>query len=166
MKRESILTNKILAYKEIPDFNMDESVDWAIDMISLGYDTPSLLILAGLSKPTNFFETENYLLETLKELSVELPVKEIALRNYYRYFITLIADSVDVKENLYQLYKIAGTQPENKAIFDFYLLYWAWDDFDSGNTYTHYWQDATAESIEKLTIAKAKEWLKENYILS
>ena len=47
----SDLTSRILAYKELKDFNIDQAVDWAIEMLYLGYETPSILILAGISKP-------------------------------------------------------------------------------------------------------------------
>lgn len=55
----SDLTSKMLAYQYLKDFNIDQVIDWAIEMLQKGYETPSLLILAGISKPTNFFEAEN-----------------------------------------------------------------------------------------------------------
>ena len=156
--KTSLLTNKILAYKYLQDFNIDESIDWAVDMLSLGYETPSLLILAGLSKPTNFFEAENYLLGSLKELKIELPERHEAIIGYCRDFIEKISKSENVKENLYQLYKIAKTTADDKLIFDFYLLYWAWDDLDSGQSYQHYWDGATEANIEQITIDTARKW--------
>ena len=46
----------MLAYQHLKDF--DQSIDWTVEMLSIGYETSSLLILAGISKPTNFFEAE------------------------------------------------------------------------------------------------------------
>lgn len=155
-------TSKILAYREILNFNMNDAIDWAADMLSLGYESPSLLMLAGISKPANFYETESYLISTLKELSIEIPNKEIAIRNYCKYIIFKIANSEDVKENLYQLYTIARTLSDDKKISDFYLLYWAWDDFDFGNIFSHYWDGATKENIEEITVNTANKWLEHN----
>jgi hypothetical protein len=49
----SPLTNEVIAYQEIPDFNMDDCIDWAIEMIGLGFDNENIIMLAGLSKPAN-----------------------------------------------------------------------------------------------------------------
>jgi len=51
----SPLTYKVVAYQSVSDYDMDECVDWAIEMIELGYDTENLIILAGLTKPVNYF---------------------------------------------------------------------------------------------------------------
>lgn len=160
--KTSELTSKILAYQHLDNFNMNEAVDWATEMLVLDYDTPSLAILAGLSKPTNFFEAEKYLLSSLNELGVAFPEKHKAIVGYCRTFIEKIAKSVDVKSNLKGLYSTGQIFDYEKPIFDFYLYYWAWNDFDYGDTYTHYVQDVTKDNIEDLVIKKAVEWLKNN----
>lgn len=77
--RTSDLTSKMLAYPYLVSFDIDQSIDWAVEMLSLGYETPSLLILAGFSKPTNFFEAEKYLLSSLNEIGIALPGKSDAI---------------------------------------------------------------------------------------
>jgi hypothetical protein len=57
MRPISPLTYKVLAYQAVPRFDMGICVDWALKMITLGFDTEHLLILAGLDKPVNYFET-------------------------------------------------------------------------------------------------------------
>lgn len=155
----SALTDKILAYKYLSDFTMDEAVDWAVEMLVKGYETPSLLILSGISKPAYIFEVETYLLNSLSELNIEFPERHKAILNYCKHFIKDIADSKNVKANLYQLYKVANTNDDDKSIFDFYLLYWAWSDLDYGNTYQHYWPEAIKENIESIVINVAQKWL-------
>jgi len=157
--RSSGLTSKILAYQYLEDFNIDQAVDWAQEMLTLGYDTPSLLILAGISKPTNFFEAEKYLLSSLNELGIALPEKHDAIVEYCKTFIEKMAKSIDVKSNLQALYSTGQAFDYEKPIFDFYLLYWAWGDLDYGETYQDYVPEATKNNIEELVTNKAIMWL-------
>src|SRR6188768_4047904 len=98
MKRTADLTNKILAYRELKNFDFNDAIDWAIEMLLLDYETPSLLILAGLSKPVYSFETENYLLSSLKELNLQIPERHEAILNYCKDFIREISASENVKD--------------------------------------------------------------------
>ena len=159
MQETSKLTSKILAYKELDDFNMNESIDWAVDMLGIGYESPSLLILAGLSKPTNLYEAEEYLKGSINELGLKIPERNVAISQYCKYLIEKIANEENVKENLYQLYKVARTVDDDNLLLDFYLLYWAWGDLDFGQEYQHYWDGATLNNIEKIVIAEAKKYL-------
>jgi hypothetical protein len=159
MMGKSDLTSKMLAYKHLKDFNTDQAVDWAIEMLLNGYDTPSLLILASISKPTNFFEAEKYLLSSLNELDIELPEKHDAITEYCRSFIEKMANSIEVKSNLQALYSTGQTFDDDNPIFDFYLLYWAWRGLDYGLSYQNYVPEATKYNIEKLVVNKSLKWL-------
>ena len=44
----SDLTYKMVAYSIIEDFNPDECVDWAVEMLQAGYDTPVVGIIASM----------------------------------------------------------------------------------------------------------------------
>ena len=72
----------MLAYQHLNDFNNDQTVDWALEMLTLGYDTPSLLILAGISKPTNFFEAERSFVNTF-HLSIYLLILQMQLFYFF-----------------------------------------------------------------------------------
>lgn len=141
---------------------MDECLDWAVEMISLGYDSPSLYILASLSKPTNYFETIEYLKATFDELDLSFKRGVEGVVSYSSYFIEQISKGINVKENLKIVYKFCQEKDYEKPIYDFYLLYWAWDDLDYGNEYQSYWPDATKSNIEHITISTALNWVKEN----
>ena len=158
----SNLTSRILAYKQLQGFNIDQAVDWAVEMLCLGYETPSILILAGISKPTNFFETEKHLLDSLKELGITLPEKHEAILGYCKYLIGQISQSISVRANLYELHKVADTTERDDSIFDFYLFSWAWADLEYGQAYQHYVPEVTKDNIEELLISRAIEWLKDN----
>jgi len=141
---------------------MDECVDWAEEMISIGHDTPSLLILASLSKPTNYFETVKYLKAALDELHLQIKTGDNGVLSYSGYFIEQIAKGENVKGNLSAVYKYSQARDFKKLINDFYLLYWAWGDLDYGNEIQEYWPDANKNNIEGIVIATANKWVKEN----
>ena len=162
MDKISSLTYKIVAFSEAPNFNMDDTIDWAVEMISLGHETPSLLILAGLSKPTNYFETIDYLKATLDELHLLVKTGDDGVRSYISYYIEQIAKGNNVRENLASVYGFCQLKNYEKPMNDFFLLHWAWSDFDYGNKYTDYWPAATKENIESVVISTADKWVKEN----
>lgn len=158
----SDLTYKIIAYSVSPNFNSDECVDWAIDMIRFGYETEHILILAGLTKPVNYFETIEYLKAALHECKLAEKTGEDGIASYAFYYIKQIANCVDIKNNLAKICQYCIHSDYPKSIFDFYLLYWAWDDYDWGNTIQSYWPDATKDTIEKIVVNQAIIWLNNN----
>ncbi len=153
------LTDKIVAFPEVPDFNTDDCIDWAIEMISLGYENPSVLILSALTRPTNYFETIEYLQAALKELKLTPKTGIDGIRSYGRYILKSIANGINVKENLSSVYKYCQSKNYEKDIYDFYLLYWAWGDLDYRMTHQEYWPEADANNIENIVIKRAKKWL-------
>ena len=159
MRTVSDLTYKVIAYSEVPNKNMDECVDWAIEMIELGYDTPHLLMLAGFTKPTNYFEVSDYLKNALKELGIKELSGEAALISYGYYYIRKIATGEYAKKHLASIKEYWIEMGHDSLFYDFYLLWWAWDDFDDGQEYQYYWDGATKENIEALVTDKAREWL-------
>ena len=158
----SDLTYKVVANTVDPSFNSDECVDWAIEMLELGHETESLLILAGLSKPTNHFEMTDYLRRALKELGLEEKTGDEGIFSHSKYYIHKIANGENVKQNLKNIRLFCETKEYEKSIFNFYLLYWAWDDLNYGNEYQSYWPEADKNNIESITIEMAKKWIVEN----
>jgi hypothetical protein len=158
----SELTYKVVAYSDLTTLNGDDCVDWAIEMLQLGHETPSLLILAGLTKPTNQFEVRDYLKRALSELELDEKTGDDATLSYSSYYITKIAKGEDVRRNLGMVYEFCKAKDYEKVIYDFYLLYWAWDDLDYGNEYQAYWENADKSNIEQIVIETAKKWAAEN----
>jgi hypothetical protein len=159
----SPLTNQVIAYSEVPEFDTNCCVDWAIEMIELGYNSENILMLAGLGKPTNYFETIAYLNKALAELGLQPKTGEDGTISYCSYIISNIANGIDVKTNLNRIDKLYFEFTYPDAIYDFYLLWWAWADLDyDKNAYPTYWADATIHNIEHLVINAAKDWLEKN----
>lgn len=153
------LTYKIASYKKIKNFSTDDCIDWALELISNGVETYNLLILASLSKPSNHFETILYLESALRELNIEPFQDENAIISYCYYYIKQIAESKNIKGNLKLVCQFCIDNDYEKTVFDFYLLNWAWGDFDYGETYTDYWSTATKDNIESTVATIAKDWI-------
>ncbi|RYE32519.1 MAG: hypothetical protein EOP48_31025 [Sphingobacteriales bacterium] len=162
MPQVSELTYQVVAYTEVPIFDTNVCVDWAFDMVSLGFDTPSVLMLAGLDKPTNYFQTIEYLKVALRELNIEPKFGDEAVISYSSYFIAQIVKGQNIKENLKEVYKFCQAKDYEGLIYDFYLLYWAWDDLDYGQDTQPYLDGATKDNIEAIVINTAEWWLKAN----
>jgi len=68
----SELTYKVVALSEVIQLNPNECVDWAIEMLEHGYETPNLIMLAGCDKSTSYFEIKSYLEDAIKELGLKM----------------------------------------------------------------------------------------------
>ncbi|RBL89419.1 hypothetical protein DF182_23155 [Chitinophaga flava] len=143
--------------------DMDPFIDWAIEMLQFGYDTPQLLILAGLPKPTSFFETIPYVKGALNELRQEQRADDPAIVRLTGY-IKEIAQDKDIEENLGELYVCYyGAYDKYYLLLDFFLLYLAW--YSLMNSYSddqNYWPGAKSENIRNIVVQRAKLWLEEN----
>ncbi|SNA74739.1 hypothetical protein [Flavobacterium psychrophilum] len=158
----SDLTYKIVAFSEIENFNSDDCIDWAYEMLLLENYSESLFILAGISKPSQYFEVKKYLKKALNELNIKALDKEDAILSYSTYYIKKIAKSENIEQNLKLIHTFCQDNDENSNIFDFSMLYWAWDDFKYGEEYTHYWENANRHNINEIIIEVAKKWLSKN----
>jgi len=159
----STLTYKIVAFAEIQDVDTNESIDWAIEMIELGHESPALFMLAAFIKPTNYFEVIEYVKDTIQELELEMKSGDDATLSYTSFYVQLIANKVNIRENLTELYKFCQSRDYECLVYDFYLLYWAWDDIDfEDNDYNHYWAEAKTNNIEQIVVGEAKKWIKKN----
>lgn len=156
----SDLTYKMVAYSIIEDFNPDECVDWAVEMLQAGYDTPVVGIIASMDKPVNYFEIIDYLEKALLELGISKKNGKKALFSYCIFYIIKIAKKPEVKKNLRDLVGIISGSDLMERLMDFCLLSWAWSEVDK--LYNHYWSGATPENIKRIVISTARKWLEEN----
>ena len=62
--------------------SVNDYIDWAVDMLGQGYDSPSLRSLAGLDPKVSTFEAEHYFHLCVKDLNMILPDSKEALRAY------------------------------------------------------------------------------------
>jgi len=150
MKEPVFLTYKILKEKAL-NSDIDENwIDWAIEMMQVGYETDSLYQLAGISKPYNQFELQDLTNKVLKDLQLDFSDKKTILKNY-TYF--LIKSNIDVPKNydevLKELKNISYELEKEIEYQSFVFLYWAKDDL---KYYDHqdYWKGADKTNIDKI----------------
>lgn len=158
----SALTYKIVAFEEIQQVDTNESIDWAFEMMQLGYESPTLFMLASFNKPTNYFEVIKYVKDTILELGLEMKSGDDAILSYASYYIHKISNAESVRDNLTELHQFCQAGDHGDLLFDFSMLYWAWDDLDfDGNQYSYHWPAAKKNNIEKITIEEAVKWVAE-----
>lgn len=152
----SPLTWKVLGAKY--GFALEEVPTWAYEMMHLGYDTPNLTIVAGISKPISYNDLVPYFEDALNDLGYPILTYDDAEVCYISIFIKKIANGIDVKSYLYKL---------NRSYFYESLgclryVYYAWQDLDRGEPFSYEWKDATLENIEQHCINEARNWLDQN----
>jgi len=162
-KSISNLTYKIVAFTEVEQVDCNESIDWAIEMMELGHESPTLFMLAGFSKPTNYFEVINYVTNTVQELGLEMKNGKDAILSYASFYVRPMSIGLRVRENLTELYQFYLRRDFDNLIYDFYMLYHAWDYLGYEDTeYNPYWDGATRENIEQIVIDFSKKWMTKN----
>ena len=71
----SELTYKIVAYTEIQEVDTNESIDWAIEMMELGFESPSLHMLYWAWDDLNYEDSEcNYYWKGARKANIEMIV--------------------------------------------------------------------------------------------
>jgi hypothetical protein len=151
-------TFEILAWKAL-NRNVDMRwVDWAVQMLEEGFETPSLIILAGQSAPFNQFEMHALTTKVFNELELDYSNLQLAVENYTRFLIdqTLIGEIESLK-TLRILKNICSELDLEKSLYDFYLLCYAKEDIAySGDQ--HYWPGARKDTIDKIILDYFNQW--------
>ena len=164
----SDLTYKVVAYRAIEPVDSNESIDWAVEMMLVGYESQALDILAGILKPTTYREVIDYVEAAVRELGLQMKTGEDALLSYASYYLRHMANGQEVKAHLKALYKFyTVSEPYFEPPFhDFYRLYWAWHDIDYFEqhptgyaTHDFYWAGSDKTNIESFVIGEAKKWM-------
>lgn len=140
----------------------DDCVDWALEMIELGFDTENLLILASFVKPINYFEAINYLSVAIDELGLQLKMGDEGIISYSSYYINQIAQSINVRKNLCKVSEFAQQVDYPSSIYDFYSLYWAWDELENIGLQWYWKDEITLNEIEETVVKIASQWMEDN----
>jgi hypothetical protein len=82
-------------------------VEWAGEMLTQGYDSVSLRMLAGLNRLTSTSEAEHYFLRSIKELNLTPPEVGTAIRAYACEIAQLLVDGkITGRDGVRRLYQI------------------------------------------------------------
>jgi hypothetical protein len=152
-------TAEILVFKML-DRDIDGSwVKWAYDMLCAGFENESLLILAGETEPYNQFELQPLTDKIFKELNLGVNDSKQVYKGYIGY---LISKTLEGEMKILAALKIINDlyieDDYEPLLKDFYMLYYAYDDLVYSDQ-QWYWDGATRENIDDITIKYFKEWL-------
>ncbi len=146
--------------------NSDEFVDWALEMLELGYESESLYMLAGVSKPTDYYESSPLVRSAFDELGLKTRSGRDAILSYCYVSVSELANEIETKKNLSFLTKFCIAMNYQQDIYPFYLLHFELENIDEGIVSGCYWETATPENIKETIKKVASEWLvtnKEHY---
>jgi hypothetical protein len=158
MNRHRNSTLLIQCHKEIPDFNYDLSVDWAVELLNNGLVTENLNMLASFSKPVDSSEIKPYVAAVLKDLDLAEKEGDEAKYSIIQNYLLEILENRSIRKNLRQLYDICIRNDYGFGLMPFYLLYHAWSELEDFGA-NFYYEGATESNIENKIIEEAKNWL-------
>lgn len=145
-------TSEILAFKVLNRNVNNVWINWAIEMLIAGYNSESLLFLAGENENTNQFELQNLANKTLDELGLDFSDKDKVINDYVYYLIDeAILGKKSYLSVLRALKDLCVELGYISFLYDFYSLYYAQEDL---KFYTHqwYWKNANRENINQIII--------------
>ena len=155
-------TYEILQFKALNRDVTEAWIDWAIDMLSAGFETEHLIILAGIAKPYNQFYLQDLTSKVFGELSLDFSsVKETSAD-----YVTLLAGEVAAgRRNQYEVLQtlkdIFSELDQSKELWDFSLLCWAVDELRYSD-HQSYWEGANRENIDSIVSEYFASWARDH----
>src|SRR5690554_279091 len=136
------LTYEIIALKHL-DRNVDEKwINWAVEMMMAGFETESLIELAGISKPYNQFELKPLTDKVFVELDIDITDKNKTINQYISFLLNEVLDNKrELIKTLRDLKDLCIELDYDKSIYDFYSLYFAKEDLNYDYV-QWYWEGA------------------------
>ncbi|HSG31547.1 MAG TPA: hypothetical protein VLB82_08385 [Thermodesulfobacteriota bacterium] len=152
---------KVLLFLSTDSGDPSDCISWAEEALHNGFDSPSLRILAGLDKPLNSFEVNEYTTRALHELNIKIPSESEAVDEYASELVLLIIDHPErMRDVLKLLSDLAISTEFQDNIFDYYLLNGAYEDLDIKDV-QYYWEGANKKNIEQIVLDRCKSWIEE-----
>jgi len=151
------ITYRLLAEKNLTYFDSQKYVDWAVVLLENGFESESLIILAGLdSYPTE--EKEKYFWESIRELDIKIEKNDSELIDYYTDFIAkqVIEDKLNPMVGLSKMLDIVRTTDYSSQYIQFVLL-------DEDIDYLNYYQTTIFNT--GLTLNNKEEFVKDEFRL-
>lgn len=142
-----ITTTRILFDKVFGNQSGQACVDWAVEMLTQGYNGHYLAMLASMSRPLNDFEIAEYRDRALIELQIENITQDEAAHRYAVELLHLAYHGeMDLISTLCRVAEICNECGHTDDLYDFRLLYWAYDDLQYSDI-QHYWEGANRSNI-------------------
>jgi hypothetical protein len=146
----------IFGRKAFQQLLSDDYVDWAGEMLVDGCDSHSLRILAGLDRRGSAFEAEHYFTRALKELNLNSPDPDIAVRAYgCEIARQIIEDKITAQDGVRKLYQICIGTDYSRDFMGWYELDDILDSLLQGIPYG----SVTLENFDEITKQEAADFI-------
>ena len=147
------LTLEILAERCLTHFDSKKLVDWAVQILELGYESNNLFVLAGLDYDTTI-EREEYFWKSVKDLNLDVENNKDKLIESYAFTIAnkAIRKEIGIDYAFGQMLKIVSASEYDNKYMAFYEIE---EDLD----YLSY-QNSTLFNAD-LTLANANDYILE-----
>jgi hypothetical protein len=137
----------------------DDYVDWAGELLTQGYDSRHLRILASLGRSASYFEADDYFLRCLKELQITEPAPESAVPLYACDLAQqIIGGQITSKDGVQALYLLCQTTDYAPDFVIWYELDEALDSLLHGD-FPYTYQSATLESFDTIVKLEAERFI-------
>lgn len=116
-------TYKLLAQRLFSHFDSKKLVDWAVMMMENGYDSYSLIILAGLDNDSTEVR-EKYFWKTIDELKLDVNKSDFDLIDHYANYVaeSVVNKKINPKDGLIIMQEIVRTTDYSSKYIQFYEL--------------------------------------------
>lgn len=117
------LTTNIFAEKILTQFDSKKYIDWAINVMELGYESENLFILAGLDNELTQIR-EEYFWKTIKDLNISVNKTDAELIQNYAKFIAqkVIDNEIDIDDAFRIMLRICSTTGYEQRYIPFYEI--------------------------------------------
>lgn len=153
-------TYEIIAWKHLNQSVDEKWSSWAVDMMTVGFETEHLVELAGIEKPYNQFELKDLTNKVFEELNLDYTDQEKVVIDYVTYLAKqVLNDNRDLLKTLREIKDLCIALDYDSKIYDFYSLYFAKEDLNY-DTVQRYWNGADRTNIDQICIDYFKKWHK------
>lgn len=135
--------------------------EWATGMLTSGFDSKHLRMLAGFASTDSTFEAADIFQKTLTELELIEPPREAALRdNALFYAAQLVSGSLSPRVGTSKLSSLYIQSNDDPALSVWYNLHHACSDIEYGD-YPYSYPELTKENLEQTILQEATAFIKE-----
>ncbi|WP_338237894.1 hypothetical protein [Persicobacter diffluens] len=116
-------TYKLLAQRVLSHFDSKKLIDWAIMLMGKGFDSESLIILAGLDSDTTE-EREQYFWQTINELGLDVNRTDFELIDNYAIYVaeSVVHKKMEPKDGLAIMQDIVRSTDYSKKYIQFFEI--------------------------------------------
>lgn len=153
-------TNKVLGQRLLDEFDSKKLVEWAVTAMQIGYDSESLVILAGLDYESTE-EREEYFWKSIEELNLDIKREEPALINDYAIYVAnaVLKGLISPKSGLKKMNDICRATEYDSKYIQFYELDEDLDYLNYGEHPPIYNQGITKENADNFLIKEFEMFL-------